>query len=379
MKLRVLIVDDSAFMRRLLCHALEGDPEIEIAGVAANGTIALALLEQHGADAVVLDVDMPEMDGVETLRALRARGRRMPVIMFSMLTERGALATLEALAAGADDCVAKPADTANAQESLQRIRAEVVPRIKALCWKSHPGSRGVAPPASLPGSAAIHFPEPPPPALAKIDVVAIGASAGGPNALTAVLANIPAGFPVPVVIVQHMPPIFTRFLAQHLSASSPLPVREAFSGAELLPGQVWLAPGDFHMALCGETDAPRLAVFQAPPQNFCRPSVDVLFHSVAEHFGQHALAVVLTGMGHDGLRGCESIAQARGQIVVQDEGSSVVWGMPGYVARAGLASSVLPLDQIADEILRRVSRARRDISAAPAAIATPQAVRLNSL
>jgi two-component system chemotaxis response regulator CheB len=380
MKYRVLIVDDSAVMRRLVRQALESDPEIEVEGVAANGKIALAMLEQHSADVVVLDIEMPEMDGLETLRALRARGQRTPVIMFSALTERGALATLDALAAGADDCVAKPANTANAQETILRIQLEVIPRIKALCWKSHHNPRSAiggaaAPPDALPGASTMHLHAPPPPALSKIEIVAIGCSTGGPNALAEVLARIPADFPVPIVIVQHMPPTFTRFLAERLTSSSLLLVREGFTGAELLPGQAWIAPGDFHMSLCSENHALRLAIFQAPPQNSCRPSVDVLFQSVAEHFGQHSLAVVLTGMGQDGLRGCEYIAQARGQIVVQDEPTSVVWGMPGYVAKAGLANSVLPLNDIANEIVRRVSRGRRTQPGANPALAASEADR----
>ena len=396
MSYRVLIVEDSAVMRRMLRQALESDPEIEVAGVAGNGKIALKMIAQEMAapDAIVLDLEMPEMDGLATLRELRTRGLQTPVVMFSSLTERGALATLDALAAGADDYVAKPADSGNPREALLRIRLEVLPRIKALCWKSQRATRNA--PLSLPGAqpgalqcaspaATTHgaplqtMPLSAPPASMvsstsakdgqaggpKIDIVAIGASTGGPNALTQVLARIPADFPVPIVIVQHMPPTFTRFLAERLTAASPLLVREAVSGARLEPGHAWVAPGDFHMDLRRDGPSVQLEVFQSGPENSCRPAVDVLFRSVAQVYGENALAVVMTGMGQDGFRGCESIAQARGQVIAQDEASSVVWGMPGYVARAGLTNCVIPLDEIADEIVRRVSRGRRILAGAP--------------
>src|ERR1700692_3564319 len=232
MKYRVLIVDDSAVMRRLMRQALESDPEMEVAGVAANGKIAPAPLEQQSGHAITLDIEMPEMDGLETLRQLRGRGLRTPVIMFSTLTERGALATLDALAAGADDCVAKPSNAVNAQETIARISSEVIPKIKALCWRSRDSSRIVA------QAREQHSPGPAkaaPPNFAysssrtrapRVDIVAIGTSTGGPNALAEVLPLLPAHFPVPIVIVQHMPPAFARFLAQRLTASSHLAVRE---------------------------------------------------------------------------------------------------------------------------------------------------------
>ncbi len=379
MKYRVLIVDDSVVMRRIVRQSLESDPEIEVAGVAANGKIALAMVGQHTLDAITLDIEMPEMDGLETLRELRARGVRTPVIMFSTLTERGALATLDALAAGADDYVAKPANVGSVQDSMARIRLEVVPKIKALCWRSKgyrwpvapqpppPLAGALGPPmastrAAAPSAAATTQP--------RIDIVAIGTSTGGPNALAEVIPHIPADFPVPIVIVQHMPPTFTRFLAERLTAASPLLVREGVSGTRLEPGQAWIAPGDFHMNVRREEGAIRLAIFQAQPENSCRPSVDVLFRSVAEIYRDNALAVVMTGMGQDGLRGCEHVKVAHGQVIVQDEATSVVWGMPGFVAKAGLADCILPLPEIADEIVRRVNRGRRALPcAAPASSA----------
>jgi two-component system, chemotaxis family, protein-glutamate methylesterase/glutaminase len=366
MKYRVLVVDDSVVMRRIVRQSLESDPEIEVVGVAANGKIALDMVEQNTLDAITLDIEMPEMDGLQTLRALRARGIHTPVIMFSTLTERGALATLDALAAGADDYAAKPSNVGNVQESMLRISLEVIPKIKALCWKNKGYRSPLAPqpvpriPAVIGAAVALNTP----PAEQRIDIVAIGTSTGGPNALAEVLPHLPADFPVPIVIVQHMPPTFTRFLAERLTASSSLLVREAVPAALLEPGHAWIAPGDFHMNLYRAESSVRLGVFQAPPENSCRPSVDVLFRSVAEVFRHNVLAVVMTGMGQDGLRGCEYIKEARGQVIVQDEASSVVWGMPGFVAKAGLASRVLPLAEIADEIVRRVNRGRRTLPGA---------------
>jgi two-component system chemotaxis response regulator CheB len=191
-----------------------------------------------------------------------------------------------------------------------------------------------------------------------IDIVAIGASTGGPEALATVLPFLPASCPVPVVIVQHMPPYFTKKLAERLSAEGNIPVQEATPGATLLPGTAWLAPGNYHMVLAREGTAVRLRLHQGPPENSCRPSVDVLFRSVAEAFGRHGLAVVLTGMGRDGLRGCERIRQIGGQVLAQDKASSVVWGMPGFVAQAGLANEVLSLDQLGPEIVRRLGSGR---------------------
>jgi two-component system chemotaxis response regulator CheB len=185
-------------------------------------------------------------------------------------------------------------------------------------------------------------------------VVAIASSTGGPNALADIFARLPADFPVPIVLVQHMPPMFTRLLAERLSAQFPIRVHEGASGSVLEPGHAWVAPGDHHMIVVRNALSVRLLLHQDPPENSCRPAADVLLRSVAQAYGAHSLAVVLTGMGQDGLRGCEAIKAAGGQILAQDEATSVVWGMPGYVARAGLAERVLPLSLIADEILRRV-------------------------
>ena len=347
-KLRVLVVDDSAVIRRMVREVVAADPELEVAGVAANGKIALAMVDQCTPDVVTMDIEMPEMDGLAALKEIRRSRPTLRVIMFSSLTERAALATLDALAAGADDYVTKPSNVQSVSEGSERIREQLIPKIKALCGR-HPGhSVPVAPPR------APVFTKPAAQS-SRVDIVVIGTSTGGPNALAEVLPRIPHNFPVPILIVQHMPPVFTAFLAERLRASAQIPIKEAVPRAPIEPGEAWIAPGDFHMTILRDGTHLRLAMNQLPPENSCRPSVDVLFRSVAEIFGPRSLAVVLTGMGQDGLRGCERIHELGGQVVVQDEPSSVVWGMPGAVANAGIADCVLPLSEIAEDIIHKTS------------------------
>jgi two-component system chemotaxis response regulator CheB len=350
-KIRVLIVDDSVVVRRVVAEELSADPEIEVAGAAANGLIAIAKMTQVCPDLVTLDVEMPEMDGLTALAQIRKTHPKVPVIMFSALTERGAAATLDALALGASDYFTKPTGACGPDESRQLIRTELIPAIKALCKdklapKLLPQSVG---PTTLPTSRT---------SAGRVDVVAVGLSTGGPNALAEMFRVLPADFPVPLLIVQHMPPTFTRLLAERLTATSRLPAEEATSGAVLRPGRALIAPGDYHMIVARDGTQVRAILHRDPAENSCRPAVDPLFRSIAKVYGPNCLAVVLTGMGQDGLRGCEEIHAAGGQVIVQDEASSVVWGMPGFVARAGLADKVLPLAMIGGEIVRRVGASR---------------------
>lgn len=230
------------------------------------------------------------------------------------------------------------------EASLRVIREELIPEIKALC------SQPLVPPVATRSWLHQTLSE----RDRRIDLVAIAASTGGPNALTELFTTLPADFPVPILIVQHMPPMFTRLLAERLSAKSAIRVEEGRTGESLRPGQAWIAPGDYHMLLTRDSTGLRLVLNQDAPENSCRPAADVLFRSVAHTVGPNALAVVLTGMDQDGFRGCEAIHEAGGLVLAQDEVSSVVWGMPGIVARAGLAEKVLPLSLIGPEIVRRV-------------------------
>ena len=362
--IRILLVDDSAVIRRLLTDVLSGDPVLEVVDSAANGRIALTKLPVVKPDIVILDVEMPEMDGLETLAEIRKRQPRLPVIMFSSITERGAAVTLEALALGANDYVTKPSNTGNMTVALQRVREELIPRIKAFCRARLAPATTAAPPDRPLTPRPVFRPEPAaslpvaPRVRQRVDVVAIGISTGGPNALAALLPQLPANFPTPILIVQHMPPIFTRLLAERLAAQSAVAIVEGAAGDILRPGQVWLAPGGLHMTLERQGTQVRLQLNQNPPENSCRPAVDVLFRSVAEVYRANALAVVMTGMGNDGLKGCEAIRRTGGQVLVQDEASSVVWGMPGFIAKAGLADGQIALTQLAGEILTRVRTAR---------------------
>lgn len=363
-KVRVLVVDDAAAVRRVVSDALAEDPAIEVAGVAPTGRLALAKLPQLSPDLVTLDVEMPGMSGLETLAEIRTYYPNLPVIMLSAHTEQGAAVTLEALSLGASDYLSKPVGLASSEEAREYLREHLIPKVKALCA----GRVGcavsplVAEPEARPPRAAAPRPRP-----ERVDVVGIGVSTGGPNALATVLSGFARDFPVPILVVQHMPPVFTRLLAERLSDSTPLRVREAVPGGELGAGVVWVARGDHHLVVEKDDTRARLSLNQGPRENSCRPSVDALFRSLAAVFGARTLAVVLTGMGRDGLLGCQEVHDAGGQVIVQDEATSVVWGMPGFVANAGLAQAVLPLDRVAGEIERRAwARRARAAATVPA-------------
>jgi two-component system chemotaxis response regulator CheB len=348
-KKRVFLVDDAVVARSTLSLAIARDRDLEVAGTAVNGRVALAKFASLKPDLVLLDIEMPDIDGLETVRELRKIDSRVPIIMFSSLTERGAAVTLEALSLGATDYVAKPSNV-DMKATLEAIAQELIPKIRALCRlpESQAGSGWITKSKVQP-----HVPvSPVRRSVAPAQLVAIGSSTGGPDALARVFPLLPANLKVPVVIAQHMPPIFTAMLAARLSSKSAVPVRECVSGERLAAGCAVIAPGDFHMVVAEENGAVCLRTNQGPKENYCRPSVDVLFRSIAHLYGPRTLAVVLTGMGQDGLKGCEILRGLGARIYVQDEASSVVWGMPGLVARSGFADKILPLDQVAAEIVR---------------------------
>ena len=355
--IRILIVDDSSVIRRVLADALARDSAIEVVGSAADGTIALSKISLLKPDLVTLDIEMPGMSGLETVAAIRKLHPHLPVIMFSTLTERGATSTLEALSLGASDYVTKPSNTGSLEETRSRIQQELIPKVKALCKCRDLVTQPLSAPlvVSRAHRSGIDIRQS---RAGRVDVVAIGTSTGGPNALAALLPSLPMDLPVPVVIVQHMPPLFTRLLAERLNKISRIAVREGEEGALLTPGTAWIAPGDFHMTLRRDPNGVRLAMNRQPAENSCRPAVDVLFRSVAEAYGANSLAVILTGMGSDGQRGSQSIREAGGQVLVQDEPTSVVWGMPGQVVAAGLSDAILSLDAIPKEISRRTELKR---------------------
>lgn len=351
--IRVLVVDDSVVVRKLLSEALASTPEVQLAGTASNGAIALAKIPQLNPDVITLDIEMPGLNGIETLKEIRRLYPHLPVIMFSTLTEHGAAITLEALSLGASDYVTKPTNSSSLASAMGQVRGELLNKILPLAGRS----RGLhAPPVRQPKKSK--------PIASRIEILAIGTSTGGPKALAEVIPHLPSEFPVPVVIVQHMPPLFTRLLAERLNAQSQVRVNEGEAGCPLEAGNVWIAPGNHHMTIARRGTKIVLDLNQGPPENSCRPAVDVLFRSVAQVYGSNALAVVMTGMGADGARGAAEIHEAGGEVFIQDEASSVVWGMPGAVASAGLADKISPLQEISHEVIRRVGECRLHTSAA---------------
>ena len=365
---RILIVDDSAVMRSLLRSVVSADPGFEVAGTAADGASALNSLALIHPDLILLDVEMPVMDGLVTLRELRRRGNKMPVIMCSSLTQRGARVTIEALACGASDYVTKPTGQSGREAAIQALAQELIHKIRALTGSSRipSGSQSILPGAprpslAFPSALPAALPLRPQPISSVPTVVVIGVSTGGPAALDVLLPAFPAGFPLPVLIVQHMPELFTRLFAERLNSRCSLRVHEASEGEPVCAGTICIARGNWHLEVNSASvpgAPPSLHLTQGPLENHCRPAVDVLFRSAAKTYGSGVLAVVLTGMGSDGLIGCRVIREQAGTVLAQDEVSSTVWGMPGAVATAGLAHKVLPLNAIAPEVLRILGRAR---------------------
>lgn len=377
MSIRVVVVDDSVVIRRLVVQALESDPGIEVVGTAANGKIALTKIAQLAPDAVTMDVEMPELNGVEAVRELRKAGQRMPIIMFSTLTERGATATLDALSAGASDYVAKPSNVGSLAESLAVVADQLIPKIRALLphlSRQNPTERAATRTNSAAAGLTARLAITPQHATAvhrqgnavvrqgqrkhPVRAIVVGSSTGGPEALSKVIATLQEPLPVPMLITQHMPPVFTKQLAARLDRLSPNAVVEAVHGMELRPGTIYIAPGDYHMEIARTGVTMTVQLTQGPPVNFCRPSVDVMFRSALNAYGADLLTVVLTGMGADGKAGAGAIVDAGGTTIVQDEESSVVWGMPGATAMAGYAHRILKLNEIGPTITGIVANSR---------------------
>lgn len=364
--LRVMLVDDSAVVRRVLGDVVRRQPDLVLAGTATNGEEALSLVDELAPDVVVLDVEMPVLDGIGALKRLKQAHPKLPVVMFSTLTERGAAATVDALAAGADDYLTKPTAIAGPGGGFEAVVAKMLPLLRMWGSISYQRRHRVAQPPAQPRPPRRSPSGANRTGAQAVAAIVVGSSTGGPNALSAVVPALPAGLAVPVLVVQHMPPTFTKLLADRLDRSSALPVREVAGPGPLEPGCVYLAPGGMHLVVRGTVGAPRVELDDGPPENSCKPAVDVLMRSAAALWAGGVLGVVLTGMGQDGLAGSESIVSAGGRVVVQDEATSVVWGMPGAVARADLADEVLPLAEIAANLLRRVGAVKETERPGPA-------------
>ena len=371
-KVRVLIVDDSAVMRKIIASALQKDPAIEVVGFAANGLQAIEAIKTYSPDVMTLDIEMPEMDGLTALREIRKTNKYLPIIMFSSLTHKGAQAAVMALTAGASDYVGKPVTSAGSIDGAFKVlETELIPKIIGLAKrvKSRQAREANSPdgkspsPAPIPKVNFVAEPIKPKPIEASagqsvipvkpVQAICIGVSTGGPMALMQVFSQINTPLSVPIFIVQHMPPSFTALLAARLSAAGVMTVKEAEEGEIAVAGIGYIAPGGFHMTLEKSGTKIMMHLNTEPPENSCRPAVDVLFRAAAEVYGGGVLAVMLTGMGYDGLKGSQVIAAKGGQIIAQDEATSVVWGMPGAVVQAGIANAVLPIEKMSEEIVFR--------------------------
>ena len=351
---RVMVVDDSAVVRGFIVRILESDPAIELVATCSNGLTAVHQVARSKPDVVILDIEMPVMDGLTALPQLLAADPQTKVIMASTLTQRNAEVSLEALALGAADYIPKPhAGQLNGNDNFRRILLEKIAGLSRHRRSTAPAHAPVA----VARDSNISFLRTVAPRVPKI--LAIGSSTGGPQALLTLLKAIPPDCTMPIVIAQHMPATFTTVLAQHIERASGRPCREAQQGEIILSGRIYLAPGDYHFEVLHDGTVLRAQLHQAAPQNFCRPSVNPLFRSVAKAFGAQAVAVMLTGMGSDGLDGTRDIAAAGGPVIAQDEATSVVWGMPGAIANAGLCSAILPLDGIAPHLSGLFARSRR--------------------
>jgi two-component system chemotaxis response regulator CheB len=371
--IRVMVVDDSAVVRGLVTRMLEEEKAITVVSSVGNGQMALNALDRYDVEVIVLDIEMPVMDGMTALPQMLKKDPDLQIIMSSTLTHKNADVTLKALENGAADYIPKP--TSSRDLGAGDFKNELLEKVKA--WgavrrrkpkRARPAVPGgplerakVAAASPAPKAAPLYAGpvtlRPPPTEIP--DIIAIGSSTGGPQALFALLGTMRSGtVKQPILITQHMPATFTTILAEHISRLSGWQAAEGQDGEVVKGGRIYIAPGDFHMVVEAKGADKVIRLNKNPPENFCRPAVDPMFRSVAAVYGRKVLAVVLTGMGHDGMKGGQVVIQAGGSMVAQDEPTSVVWGMPGAVATAGLASAVLPLPEIASYVMNVAQRGR---------------------
>ena len=363
--IRVLICDDSFTIRSVIARILRTDPDIEVAGLAADGEKAAEALRRGGIDVVVLDVEMPVMDGLTALPVLLKIDPSVRIIMASALTTTGGAIAMQALQAGAADYVPKPAARQAdefAREILAKVKGQARLRRLGSATRAVRPLAGIdgaiphppaAPSSGQPGTTGITLRGAParPPLL-----LAVGSSTGGPQALFSFFRALVSPLPVPIIVTQHMPPLFTRSLAEHINRLGTRSCQEAGENEVLLPDRILIAPGDRHLTIQATDQGLRTRLTDDPPENSCRPAVDPMLRSASAACGGRVLVVILTGMGQDGLRGSQVVLEAGGSILAQDEASSVVWGMPGAVARAGLCHAVLPIDELAAKVTHMLRR-----------------------
>jgi len=362
-KIRVLVVDDATVVRGMLSKLINAEPDMEVAGSAVDGKAGVEKAMALKPDVIVLDIDMPIMGGMEALGILRKELPATPVIIFSTLSQAGATITLDALAAGAADYSTKPSKAGSSAAAADQVRGELLVKIRGLATRPAPATPAGRRPSQAAGRATpAQIDSTPKPVATRprlnqpVEALLIGSSTGGPAALEAVLPKLPGNLYIPILMVQHMPPTFTTVLAERLDKLCAFPVHEAAEGMKVEPGHCYLAAGGLHMRPTRTQDGVHLSLDDGPKVKSCRPSVDVMFDAAAEVYGARLMAVVLTGMGDDGLDAAGRLATQNVDIVVQDEESSVVWGMPGAIARAGLATRCLPLSEIPQAMLETAAR-----------------------
>ena len=346
---RVLVVDDSAVIRGLVTRVCESKPNIRVVATSGNGEIAVKTLQREPVDVVILDIEMPVMDGLTAIPLLKAVDPAVQIVMASTLTQKNAEISLKALSLGATDYIPKPTSSTELAVSGDFSR-DLIEKVVALTAVAR--SRGVRRSSNPLAPRVVPVPPPPkkvvlrPGAIARPDIIAIGSSTGGPQALFEVIKAMGTGLPQPIVITQHMPPAFTVILADHITRQCGVICGEGKEGEVLKRGQYYLAPGDNHMQVIRKTEGPVIHLNKDAPENFCRPAVDPMLRSLVGVYGKKILVVMLTGMGQDGCKGSDLVVKDGGAVIAQDEASSVVWGMPGAVAHAGLCSQILPLKDI---------------------------------
>lgn len=357
-QIHVMLVDDSAVIRGALTRIMEKDPAIKVVSSLSNGEMAIAAAAVKKPHIVILDVEMPVLDGIAALPKILEASPYSKVIMFSARTEKGASVTIKALSLGAVECLVKPSSAQGVGEGSE-FQKYLLSTIKTLIPEEQripadaAAARPVPPPPKPAASAAFELRKDPAAYKGRPSILAIGSSTGGPQALFTVTKHF-QNFNIPIVITQHMPPTFTKILAEHITSQSGVQAFEGQEGMAVENGKIYIAPGGFHMKIVRDAGVLRVRIDDGPPENFCKPSVDPMLRSVIELFGSRVLGVILTGMGNDGLYGSKQLVDLGGRVAAQDEASSVVWGMPGAVAKAGLCSEVLPLDDIGPWVRKAV-------------------------
>jgi len=358
-QIRVMVVDDSAIVRGFMTRILEETHGISVVATCSNGQTAVQQAARLALDVIVLDIEMPVMDGLTAVPKILQANPSVRIVMASTLTQRNATVSLDAMALGAADYIPKPSTAGISTHS--DFRRELIEKVFALGKARAASAPQASPVKTVPVAARTPSPavQLRPNNRVAPEVLVIGSSTGGPQALMTLVQHLPSSFRMPIVIAQHMPATFTTVLAQHIGRAAKRHCKEATHNDALEPGSIYLAPGGYHLELARFRTDVLTRLNQAPPENFCRPSVNPLFRSAAQVYGANVLAVMLTGMGHDGLDGTQALAKAGAHVVAQDEASSVVWGMPGAIATAGLCNAVLPLNEIAAHLATASDGVRR--------------------